>query len=185
MKQDYIRTTPSAQVVATADMKESLGVESTFTGHDTMIARQITSATYEVEGFLWMTLLTTSWTLTQGNLEDEIPLRHGPVTSITSVKYYDSANTQQTMSSGDYFLTSGLHDAKVVFLGTLPTLYDRPDAIEIVFVAGVTSIVDTRPVEYIYWRVADMYDNPMDETEKYGMTTRAKSYLRAIRKNAF
>jgi uncharacterized phiE125 gp8 family phage protein len=182
--QTYKRTANSSQVVATADMKLSLGVEATFTDHDTMIARMITSAQHEVEAYLRRTLLTTTWQVTQGDFNDPIMLKYLPIAEINSVKYYNGSNVLTTVDASNYFLSE---DSKVVFIEgfTFPQTYDRPDAIVISFDAGVETITDTRPIEYVYFRVAEMYDNPMDESIKRNMTTKAKSYLSAMRLKEF
>jgi len=186
VRQNYKRSVVSLPAVTLSDMKLSLGLEESFTDHDGLISRMITSAQYEVEDFLWMTLLTTTWELTQEEWSERIVLRRGPIASISRVDYYDTSNVLQELDSSNYFL-SQTDDGMCVFVDNIsfPDTYNRPDAVKVTFIAGETSISDTRPVEYIYFRVAEMYDNPLDEKMKFGMTTKAKNYLRMMRRNAF
>jgi uncharacterized phiE125 gp8 family phage protein len=73
---------------------------------------------------------------------DEIPscirLPRPPVIQITSVKYYDANNSQQTVGSGNYYLVQdGLFGVLRFIQGyVIPPVYDRPDAIEIIYQAG-------------------------------------------------
>jgi uncharacterized phiE125 gp8 family phage protein len=67
-----------------------------------------------------------------------IRLPLGPVQSVTTVKYYNSANSQATLSTANYALYT---DALGPYVGWLygysvPSLYARADAIEVTFIAG-------------------------------------------------
>jgi uncharacterized phiE125 gp8 family phage protein len=65
-------------------------------------------------------------------------LERTPVASITSVKYWpDGDGSQVTMTAGtDYRAITTTTPALCQIIDDLPALADRPDAIEIVFVAG-------------------------------------------------
>ena len=67
---------------------------------------------------------------------DTIKLTYGPVSSLTSITYDDSDDVNQTLSSGDYWtdFTSGI--ARVVVKNSWPTTYDKPNAVQITYVAG-------------------------------------------------
>lgn len=70
---------------------------------------------------------------------DDLYLYFGEVASVTSIKYYDSSNVQQTMVAGtDYVLYNDTYPVKIEFL-TSPALYDRPDAVEVILQMGYTT----------------------------------------------
>ena len=64
-----------------------------------------------------------------------------PVASITSVKYYDENNTEQTLNGTNYRLNirSNLSYVEFDANASLPNLYDRSDAIAIRYVAGTAT----------------------------------------------
>lgn len=66
-----------------------------------------------------------------------LELPAGPVTSISSVKYFDTANAEQTVDAAYYFADSNALVWKDTF--TWPVLYTRPGAVRITYVAGFTA----------------------------------------------
>jgi uncharacterized phiE125 gp8 family phage protein len=62
----------------------------------------------------------------------------GPLVSVASVKYYaKDAEIQTTMAAGtDYEVDTRSTPGRIRFLGSLPSVDDRFDAVEIVFTAG-------------------------------------------------
>lgn len=74
---------------------------------------------------------------------DPLVLAHPPVASVTSVKYSDADNAEQTLSSANYHVlndTNGTTKLYWASTATLPVLYDRPDAIRILYVTGYGSV---------------------------------------------
>lgn len=72
-----------------------------------------------------------------------------PVIAISTVKYYDSAGAQQTLSSGNYRLVSSSEAAAILEWDddfTRPTIDARKDAVEITYTAGYTTIDAVPPV---------------------------------------
>jgi hypothetical protein len=66
-----------------------------------------------------------------------ISLKRGPLTSVVSVKYYDTTNTLQTMSSSDYtYVNYAYQPGRVEPVNFWPIAYPRPDAVTIQFVTG-------------------------------------------------
>lgn len=59
-----------------------------------------------------------------------------------AVKYYDVNNAEQTLASSEYTVKDFGPDkfVQIVFDGTMPSLYDRWDAVKIEFDAGYVSI---------------------------------------------
>ena len=71
---------------------------------------------------------------------NQIVLPYAPLASITHVKYYDSANVQQTMTENtDYSVHKFINQKgfiEIINGISYPNVYERADAIEIKFKAG-------------------------------------------------
>lgn len=66
-----------------------------------------------------------------------IVLYRPPLISVQSVQYYDAANTLQTVSAADYYVTDDqVPELRFVDTFSAPTVYDRPDALRVTYVAG-------------------------------------------------
>lgn len=83
-----------------------------------------------------------------------------PIASVDSIKYYDSNNTQQTLSTANYDVFLNGYPVKIDITSE-PSLYDRPDAIEITITTGyVTTPEDVKHA--LRLMVKDMFDVPME-----------------------
>lgn len=103
-------------------------VERSFTGQ-----RQIMPATYD-------------YTLGAFPNRRHIWIPRPPLQSITSVKYFDTSNVQQTWATSNYIVktpdeTQGWIER--VSTASWPATYDRSDAVTIRFVAGYSVIPDS------------------------------------------
>ncbi len=71
-----------------------------------------------------------------------------PLIAVSSITYYDSSNVQQTLSSTNYHVelsTEGFGRITWASTATIPTVYDRPDAIAITFTTGYATADDVPP----------------------------------------
>lgn len=67
----------------------------------------------------------------------EIPLFRSPLVSVSSVKYYDADNVLQTITpETGYFIVTSTETGRVILKDDPPVTYERPDAVQIEFVAG-------------------------------------------------
>lgn len=77
-----------------------------------------------------------------------IELPRSPLVSVTSVQYYDDTNTLVTLSTSQYIVATDFEPG-CIYLQTdydWPELTERPDAVQITFVAGSgTKPVDVSP----------------------------------------
>ena len=70
-----------------------------------------------------------------------IPLQRGPLVSLNSVKYFDTANTQQTMTTGQYtYSKPSYFPADLEPTTVWPVAYARPDAVSINFTTGMNPV---------------------------------------------
>jgi len=87
-----------------------------------------------------------------------------PLKSVTSVKYYDTDNTQQTLSSTAYHtITPTRQPGRVELVDgeAWPTTKVRPDAVKVRFVAGATSTTGVDPTvkQAVYLLVGHWNEN--------------------------
>lgn len=107
----------------------------------------------------------------------EIPFER--VSSITSIKYYDENNSQQTLSSANYSLYNNQHPT-LIDIDSSPSLYDREDAIEIKIVTGYT-VVPEAVKQVLRMMVADMFENRQsDHKGAVAQLSRATNYQMSL-----
>ena len=87
-----------------------------------------------------------------------------PVTSVTTIKYYDSANAQQTLSSAVYSVDVPNRKIHLALNQTWPTITDRWDAVEITYVAG-QSIIDETAKQAMLIDIKMAFDDQMPPVE--------------------
>lgn len=136
-----------------ADMKVQLSINAAETGFDDYIETLIKVATEVVEHDTQLKLTRETWRYTMEQFEeDEFYIPLAPIASITSIQYYDSLNTLQTLSSAYYTLdgiSGGLPRGNSrVYLNDpydWPYTFDREDAVQTTFVAGYGTSAPTVP----------------------------------------
>lgn len=131
---------PTEEPVSLAEAKAFLRVD----GEDdnAFITALIAAAREAVENFTGRALMPQTWRLNLcewPTCSRIIRLDRSPLATVTSVKYYPADGTAQaTLDAGAYQV---LTDPLPGFIAlksteTWPALFDRPDAVEIVFTAG-------------------------------------------------
>ncbi|WP_368911603.1 head-tail connector protein [Taklimakanibacter deserti] len=142
MLKPVLVTPPAADkpLVSLADAKKHLRVDHV--DDDGYIEGVIAAATAWLDGYsgvLGRALIDQTWRLNMDCWPAcRIRLPLAPVSAITSIKYYDGADAQQTLSATNYSLVEDALSpaAQWAFNASLPALHERPDAIEVLFVAG-------------------------------------------------
>ena len=111
---------------------------------DSLLAIYIATARQHVEADTARALITQTWDWKMDSFPFRWPVEvlRAPLSSVTSVKYLDSDNSEQTWAAANYRVTapSGTH-AEPGTIGlaygvTLPTVYPVDHAVTIRFVAG-------------------------------------------------
>jgi uncharacterized phiE125 gp8 family phage protein len=158
-----IVTAPSSEPLTTADAKKHLVVD--FSDDDDYIDDLVKAARELVEDETRMAVIDTEFKLRLDEIPDNdiIILGKFPVSAIGSVKYYDSDNTLQTVSSSDYYEDINPEEARIEF-ASRPTYKDRIAAIEIVFNAGYANAaaVPEEVKHVIRLLVGEWYENRTD-----------------------
>ena len=160
-------TLPAATyVVSLADAKSFLRI--THTAENSLITNLITAAVERAQNYCNSKFLEHEYTLTMETWDDvyvsnhftqdlsdgsyirrggyvgkdglnQIVLPYPPLKSITSIKYYDAAGSQQTWSTDNYRDLTYHNQKGYIEIkdgSTMPTLEDRADAVEIKFKCG-------------------------------------------------
>lgn len=131
-------TAPIQEPVTLDELKSQLSIRDEIT--DDVIVRRIPEARQWAEQFTGRAFLTQTWEalLDAWPIDSIISLPRGPVQSITSVKYIDSAGASQTVDSADYKLASaGIMQRLLPAYGkTWSTARDEIESIQVRYIAG-------------------------------------------------
>lgn len=161
-------TAPASEVVTSAEAKAHLRVDHA--DDDALIIAYLTSARAHLDGrdgILGRALMTQTWELVLDTFPvAQIALPLPPLQSITSIKYQDSNNVEQTMDAADYVVDATSEPACVHPATAWPSTYSTPNAATIRFVAGYgnASAVPEPIKTAIKLKVQALYDNvPPDQ----------------------
>jgi uncharacterized phiE125 gp8 family phage protein len=115
---------------------------------------------------------------------EDLRITRGPVAAINSVKYYDSANAQQTVAVADYQLDNILLDGRLKFFNTYGVYSNRLNAVEIEFTCGWASVADIPKgiIEAIVLLATERYLNPENAMLNFGMSLRQTAAQNKLRK---
>jgi uncharacterized phiE125 gp8 family phage protein len=166
MLRPLLVTPPVKTPVSVGELKTHLRVDHS--NEDGYLELLLDAAIASLDGYhgdLNIAMINQSWEVQMPSWPDEIRLPLFPVVSVTSVKYFNSSNVEQTWDPGNYSLHC---DALGYFIRygynvQPPNLYiDREDNITVRFVAGY----GTEPVnvpaplrQAILILASDLYEN--------------------------
>lgn len=163
-----VATAPTTYPVSLSEAKLHLRV--TTTEEENRISALIRSATDFVESYLRRQLITATWDLYYDDFPGIIYIEKSPVVSVTHVKYYNSANVLTTLSTDDYVVDTYTEPGRitVAYGKSWPTVYDRPSAVNIRFIAGYGAASDVPDVikDGIYLTLTHLFENRGDEARR-------------------
>lgn len=161
-------TAPAVEPVLKDDLpKDQIRVSGT--DEDDLIDSYIKSARRIAEKTQNRALITQTWEMYLDAFNDEeILIEKCPVSGITSVKYFDTDNSEQTIDAGNYELDSVSEPARLrpTSGNSWPSTYDKYNAVTIRFTAGygtAGSDVPEETIDAILMIVAHFYENRGDE----------------------
>ena len=159
---NYKQTTASTtSAVTNAEVQAYLKTDfSSSDSESELIDTLIGAATAMVERHTGLQLITATWKLELKSWEEYLEIWHCPLIAVSSVKYYDTNNAQQTLSSTLYQVNTSAMPGIIRFTD-FPSLYDREDAIQIIYTAGFGTDADVpQPLKVaIMMMVAHLYEN--------------------------
>ena len=139
MAQYKLVTGPSSEPITLGEAKLYLRVDDST--EDALITAIITAARRKFENDTYHYLMPQTWELYLNQNEinaEQISINKSDITAISSVKYYDQSNTQQTLSTNDY-QTAIQGRPYSIQLTTVPQVYNRLEAMVIRFTLGYTN----------------------------------------------
>ena len=123
------------------EIKDHPALRISGTEQNAILDKMINSAVTAYEDYTEQILCRSTWDLYLEEFDDPI-WTPAPLASVSSVKYYDTSNAQQTLST-DYYevdITNSLYGRIGLKYGqSWPSIYDRFDAVIIQFLAGYAS----------------------------------------------
>lgn len=129
---------------------------------DDLLAAYRDTAVSWVEDVTGLQMLTATYEGYLDKFETHIRIPRPPLQSITSITYFDANNTEQRLSTDDYYLDNAEKATPArVYIPEIPTTYNRPNAVKITFVAGFGDSADVpeRGKQIVRMLVADLYRN--------------------------
>ncbi len=132
---------PASEPLSLSEAKRHLGIADVETGHDRHVTDLIKSAR-ELWEYDTQTATTTRTIVEKlDRWPDECwRFYYRPVSSVTSVEYYDSGNTLQTLATSVYDLDAGNRHLLLKVDQDWPDTETRWDAITITYVAGQSTL---------------------------------------------
>jgi uncharacterized phiE125 gp8 family phage protein len=138
---------PTAEPISVADLNAHARVDGT---DELLLVQGYISAAREfIEGQTGRAFMTQTLTKTSSRFVDPRDdcygrisfLERTPLASVVSVKYYDENDVQQTLATTVYDVVTSAAPGFIYLKSgqSWPTLYDRPDAVEVTFTAGASS----------------------------------------------
>ena len=164
---------PTADPVLRSEIKHHLRVDASNIDDDGYIDSLTAAATAQLEHDADISIMAQTWqlrldTFPTGN--EVITLDRPPVTSVTSVTYYDGDDASQTLASSNYSVDTSTSPGRIVLTlnNTWPTTRSqRPAAVLVTFVAGF-STVPTAAAHAIKILVSHWYEHR--ESVVFGQT---------------
>ena len=142
---NYKLVTPSGNLAVTInDFKEHLDIAVSDTDDDTNITSALKSAISYAQNYSNLYFLTSTVKAFANDFYDTFLIYKGPISSITSVQYYDANNTLQTLDSSNYNVSLDA-DTGIIEFEDYPTVYDRANAVIINMECGYGADSDSVP----------------------------------------
>ena len=137
-----VSTLPTTEPVSRTEMKLHLRVDH---ATDDDLIDGLTQAAREwceaYEGRAYMTQTITAY---MDSFESETELPRPPLLSVTSIKYYDTAGSQQTLSSSYYDVDTTKEPGRITLAYgySWPAVRDVVNTVEIIYKAGYSETED-------------------------------------------
>ena len=152
-------TAPTVEALTLDEVKDHLRITST--DQDARLEAMIRAARVVFENYCQRALMTSTWDAYFDTFPDEFRLP-APLTSVTSVKYYDTANAEQTLAATYYVVDTSREPARVTlaYSYSWPTIYDRPGCVVVRYVSGYANqaaVPEDIKIGLLWW-IEGVYD---------------------------
>ncbi|MCG8670206.1 MAG: head-tail connector protein [Pseudomonadales bacterium] len=153
---------PATEVMTTAEAKTHMRVTSS--ADDTYIDAIVAAARQHTEEYLGRSLIMQTWKLYLDCFPDTIELPRGPVSSVTSIEYLDTAGASQTLSTDVYRVDlKSIYPRITTDYGQVwPSTRDVINSVTVTYVTGYGSAASDIPtpiIQAIKLLVGHLYEN--------------------------
>lgn len=151
-------TQPATEPVSIDEVKEFLVIEAEEVLYDQQLARFITAARMQAEAVTGTRLVPQTVRIGASEWYDLEQLPIGPVRSVTSIAYDDTAGTEQLLAAGNWDLVgAGLQSSvRRSFGAAWPATLRRQDAIRVTLEVGYDQVPGPLATAILIM-VADLY----------------------------
>jgi uncharacterized phiE125 gp8 family phage protein len=161
-------TAPASTPVSLSEVKSYM--RELTTDQDTLFTSLIAAATSYLDGpngYLGRAIITQTWELYLDDFSSAIRIPFGPVASVTSVKYYDTAGSLQTIDSANYAVDLTSSDQWIVPVSTYswPAVASGINNVIIRFVAGEATAPEAIKAA-IHMLIAQWFEMPEASSDK-------------------
>lgn len=133
-------TAPTVDAVTIEQAKKQCEIAESDTAHDTHLYQLIDAARQQLEEDCDMCICSQTWRVFADDMDDGMQLQKGPIQSITSIKYYDSSNAQQTLSTSVYGFDVANRMIRLKYDQVWPSFTNRWDAWEVTYLCGFATV---------------------------------------------
>jgi uncharacterized phiE125 gp8 family phage protein len=132
---------PAVEPILLDEAKVQCGVAADVSYHDDALRMSIEAARQKVETDTGRALINQTWDLSLDCFPtglDAIYIPKAPVSAISSVKYYDTSNVEQTLSASVYktLLSREPAEIRLKYQQAWPFIYSEAAVVTVRFVAG-------------------------------------------------
>lgn len=168
---DYTLTlvTPAtSEPITLAQAKKQVELPTNETAHDDHLELLIQAAREQVEADCNQQFMTGTWRQVYDGFREDFWLSRKPIASVSSITYYDSTNTQQTLSTSVYGVDLTQGRITLSYGQVWPVPYDRWDAVTVTYVSG-TDIATSVPAaarQAMLLLIGKWFENRGDQNDK-------------------
>ena len=161
MRSYEVKTVSTIDILTTAEVKAHLKVDTA--ADDTLIDNLRDAATNSAQEYTNRFFTSTTLTQYADKWSEIAELYKSPLQSITHIKYYDSDDSLQTLSSSVYNSDASAMPARIALAvnQSYPTTSDRIAAIRVEYIVGVTAanLVDNAIKQAVLLTIGHWYQN--------------------------
>lgn len=127
---------PTSEPITLLQAKKQCELSPSDTAHDDHLTLLIQAAREQWEHDTDSAVMSQTVYVHASSFGGELYLPLSPISSITSIQYYDSANTLQTLSSSIYSLNATEGEIELKYQQVWPSTAARWDAVKVTYVVG-------------------------------------------------
>jgi len=144
---------------------------------DNLITTLITIAREYAESRIWRQIIEVTYKLTLDSFPDQIILPKPPAIAVSSITYFDTANTSKTFDAAKYQVDTNSEPARITptLTNSWPSTYDKYNAVTVNFTAGYDASDEQHTIskqlkQAMLMLIKHWYDNRSPVTVSEGRT---------------